>query len=303
MPLLRTRFAVRVGGLPRMQFSILEKQNGELLVPSRTAERAESNLGPRILEQRYSIHPSPQSAEFTTIKQTINTEDGKTETSAILTDAVKLKTGFAVVFVRRVQDLTPERYALRDTKKKHERTVFLADLDPKQHTMFFGLFVGHPDTPFEALPNDVVVSHFPFKKFKIIILATAKLMPVHYTTDYSHAITLAPEMVHDAQSKAVFRYQMQGKSAAICLRQFHNSVTMLEKMLWEKALLEPGLTEPHIVEFIKDRINELSYVTTTSLELGTGQQSIRMLGDGKPPSHQSKPRPPEFFRRRGRWED
>ena len=167
--------------------------------------------------------------------------------------------------------------------------------------MFFGLFVGHPDAPFDALPGDVVVSHFPFKKFKIILLATAKLMPTHYTTDYSHAITLPPATAPDAQSKAVFRYHMQGKPAAICLRQFQNSVTMLEKMLWEKALLE--VTEPTLIEFINERIKELGDVTLTSVESGTDQRSIRILSDGKPPSPQSPPQQPVFVRRTGRWED
>jgi hypothetical protein len=119
----------------------LEKANGELIIPTKTGERAENNLGPRLLEQRYSVHPSPQSSEFTTIKQTVNTDDGKTETSVILTDAVKLKTGFAIVFVRRVQDLTPERYAIQSTNRKNERTFVIADLDPVLHTLFISVYL------------------------------------------------------------------------------------------------------------------------------------------------------------------
>jgi hypothetical protein len=141
MALHRTRYAVRIGGSLRILFTVLEKANGELIIPTKTGERAENNLGPRLLEQRYSVHPSPQSSEFTTIKQTVNTDDGKTETSVILTDAVKLKTGFAIVFVRRVQDLTPERYAIQSTNRKNERTFVIADLDPVLHTLFISVYL------------------------------------------------------------------------------------------------------------------------------------------------------------------
>jgi hypothetical protein len=288
-------------GSLRILFTILEKPNGELIIPMKTGERAETNLGPRLLEQRYSIHPSPQSREFTTIKQTVNTDDGKTETSVILTDAVKLKTGFAIVFVRRVQDLMPERYVIQSPNRKNEQTRVLADLDPILHTLFIGVFLGHPDTPFDASHDDVVVSHFPFKEFKVIILSTGKLIPVHYTTDYAHAVTFPPETLPDVNSQAILRTHMQGKTPDICIRQFLNSVRMLEKMLWQKGLLE--VTEPHLVKFIKEKISELDNFTMEPSGLGIGLRSTHRLSDGKSPNPQSPPQPPEFVRRLGRPED
>lgn len=301
MVLHRTRYAVRIDGSLRILFTILEKPDGELIIPMKTGERAENSLGPRLLEQRYSVHPSPQSPEFTTIKQTVNTDDGKTETSVILTDAVKLKTGFAIVFSRRVQDLTPERYAIQSTNRKNERTYVLADLDPVLHTLFISVFVGHPDTPFDVSSDDAVASHFPFKEFKIIILSTAKLIPVHYTTDYSHAVTFPPETLPDVRLQFILRAHMQGKPPDICIRQFLNSVTMLEKMLWEKGLLE--VTEPHLIEFIKEKISELDNFTMEPSGLGTGPRAVHTLSDGKPPNSRSPTRPPEFSRRIGRLED
>jgi hypothetical protein len=301
MSLHRTRYAVRINGSLRILFTILEKPNGELIIPMKTGERAESKFGPRLLEQRYSVHPSPQSLEFTTIKQTVNTDDGKTETSVILTDAAKLKTGFAIVFVRRIQDLTPERYEIKSANRKAERTYVVADLDPALHTLFIGVFIGHPDTPFHASNDGIVVSHFPFKEFKVIILSTARIMPVHYSTDYAHAVTFPPETFPDTKSQVILRTHMQGKSPDICTRQFFNSVRVLEKMLWEKGLLE--VTEPHFIEFIKQRIAEIDDFTLGPSGLDTGPRSTHTLSDEKSPNPQSAPLPPEFSRRIGRIED
>jgi hypothetical protein len=300
MSLTRTRFAVRIGGKSRILFSILEKPNGELIVPSKTAEKADNSDGPRLLEQRYSIHPSPKSSEFTMVKQTLNTVDGKTEDSVVLTDAVKLKTGFSIIFVRRVQSLSSDRYVIEATKKQDERTVVLADFDESLNSFFFGVFLGHPDTPFDIPSDDrVVVNHFYFKKFKIILLATVMQIPSHYTTDYSHAVTFRPQSVSDPQSQEVMRYQMQGKPAAICLQQFNNSVKMLAKILWERALLE--LTEPDLIIYVKEKIAEID-VTLTPVGLGIGPRLVHMLSDGKPPNPQS-PQPPAFVRRTGQFED
>jgi hypothetical protein len=189
MALQITRFSVRIECIPRVLFSVFEKPNGELIIPIRTAERLDGPDGPRLREQRYSIHPSPRSADYTTIKQTINADSSRSITSVVLTDAVKKKSGFSIVFVRRVQDLNHEKYTLRRAQKKGERIFVLADLDPVLHTFFFGIFLCHPETKFDASAPGIVVSLFPFKEFKIVILATALLMPTHYTSDFAHAVT------------------------------------------------------------------------------------------------------------------
>jgi hypothetical protein len=301
MPLSKTRFVVRIADSPRILFSILEKPNGELIVPIRTAERFTDGTGPRLLEQRYSIHPSPGSPDFTTIKQTINVHEGKSVTSVILTDAIKKRSGFSLIFVRRVQNLTPDRYAIKLPLKTNERAFVLADLDPDLHTLFFGLFIGHPDSTFDASAADVFVAQFPFKECKIVILMSAFLMPAHYTSEFAHAVTLPPETAPDEVTRATLRYQMQGKSAGICVRQFRNAVKLLSKRLWEKALTE--VTEPELIEFINDKIRETGDVTMTPVEEDTGPQSIHMLSDGTPLNPQSPPQPPESVQRKGQPED
>jgi len=282
MPLYRTRFAARIGGIPRILFSIIEKQNGELLLVPKTGARMETHDGPLLLEQRYSIHPSPNSAEFTTIKQTLNAEDGQSITSVILTDAVKKKTGFSIIFVRRVQNLESDRYILKESTKKHERTFVLAEYDPDLYTMLFGVLIGHPDTKFDATASGIVVNHFPFKQFKIILLESIVMMPSHSTSQYTHAVTLPPEEATYGMSTEHLRYQMAGKSPDICIVQYQNSVKTLVRNFWIAVL--PELTRPELIEYAKEQIALVSDVSLVALEGGTNPLSIQMLTSGKPPN-------------------
>lgn len=282
MPQHRTIFAVRISGAPRILFSIIEKQNGELFLVPKTADRMDTGDGPLLLEQRYSIHPSPNSAEFTTIKQTLNAADGQSITSVLLTDAIKKRNGFSIISVRRVQDLSGNRYILKEQTKKNERTLILAEYDPSLYTMFFGILIGHPDVIFDASASGVVVGHFPFSRFKIILLTSIVMMPSHYSTQYTHAVTLPPEQPMLGMSQETLRYQMTGKSPEICMVQYQNSVKTLVKNFWEMIL--PELTDPEAINYAKEQIELVSDVALTALSPGTNPLSIHILTSGKSPN-------------------
>jgi len=81
------------------------------------------DTSPSILEWRISIHPSLTSEAFTTVKKTTVLADGKRITAVALTDAVKGKTGFSGIFVRRSEDLSGDRYAPLGKLKVGDRLV------------------------------------------------------------------------------------------------------------------------------------------------------------------------------------
>ena len=74
--------------------------------------------GTPILEQRFSIHPSLKSAEFTTVKHTTNLADGKRIVHTALTDAVKGKTGFFMIFARRAPIMSADKYFLSERRQE-----------------------------------------------------------------------------------------------------------------------------------------------------------------------------------------
>jgi len=282
MPQSTSRFAINFPAGTRILFSIVEKSNGELILPIKSAERMgpDWTTGPTVLEHRYSIHPSSKSADFTTIKQTINLEGGKRITTVALTDAIKKKSGFSIVLVRRCQNLveSPQPMFL---PKPRDRLLALNGFDPIMYTLFFGIFVGHPDTKFDATADEIVIAPFYFQKFQVLLMASLFYMPSHHTTEMLHALTSPPELAKHQPQEAVLRHLMTGKSPEICVRQYRTSVRWLAKSFLEKML--PQLTTPSTADFVRGQIAELGNVTLSSQELGTTGQLIHMLSDGNPP--------------------
>jgi hypothetical protein len=276
-----TRFAVRVPDGERILFSIVEKTNGELILPISGAEKMGTDwtTGPNVREQRYSIHPSPKSADFTTLKLTIVLEGHPSTTIVALTNAVKKKSGFSIILVRRCQNLVhatqrPIRHKPRD------KLVTLPEFDPMKFTLFHGLFVGHPKSKFDATEPNVIIAPLFFKNFQIIVMASLFRMPSHRTTESVHALTARPESAKHAQQEALLRFLMTGRPPEICIRQYNNSVNWLAKRFMERIL--PETLNPETAAAIQNRISSLGDVTLTQQELGITGKTILMLRDGKP---------------------
>jgi hypothetical protein len=158
-------FTTRVEEKPRVLFSVLEKKNGELIIPVRSAERYGHTYSSAIpiLEQRFSIHPSLKSKDYTTIKHTTNLVDGTQVSSVALTDAIKLRTGFSIVYVKRVQDLSPEKYLLSEADANSSTLIKLPPIKPPTEMLFYGLLVGPIEIEFKAKDPDVLVIQHCFK--------------------------------------------------------------------------------------------------------------------------------------------
>jgi hypothetical protein len=276
-----TKFAVRVPDGERILFSIVEKTNGELILPISGAEKMgiDWTTGPNVREQRYSIHPSPKSADFTTVKLTIVLEEHPSTTIVALTNAVKKKTGFSIILVRRCQNLVhatqrPIRH------KPQDQLVTLPEFDPTKFTLFHGLFVGHPKSKFDATEPNVIIAPLFFKNFQIVVMASLFRMPSHRTTEFLHALTVRPEAAKHEQQEALLRFLMTGRPPEICIRQYKNSVNWLAKRFLERML--PEALNPETAAAIRDRIGSLGDVTLTQQDLGITGQTILVLRDGKP---------------------
>jgi hypothetical protein len=294
-----TRFAIRIPDGIRTLFTVIEKPNGELVIPIKGADRfgADWKAGKRVLEQRYSIHSSPRSKEFNVIKQTINLEGGQSITMAALTDAVKLKNGFSIILVRRCQRLTDDP---PEEIKPNEPAFVLPEFDPSFFTLFHAIFVGHPDTVFDASDPDVVAAAFPFKKFEIVVMASLRKLPSHRTTDFLHSVTMPPETKLDEQ--AVRRFLMTGRSPEICFQQYRNSVKLLTRR-YLTLILETEDLSPKAVERIQQELAEIGDVELTLVEAGPNQPAIHMLTSGPLPDSRSSALHSEFLRGRANRED
>jgi hypothetical protein len=292
MPDTTTRFGVRVTGGFRTLFTVIEKRSGELIIPIKGADRfgPDWNSGKKVLEQRYSIHPSPKSYEFNVLKQTINLEGGESLTTAALTDAVKAKRGFAILFTRRCQGFAHRPV---ETINPNEVTYALAEFDETMFNLMHAIFVGSPDSEFDARDENVVINSIAFKKFKIVLMASLYALPSHHTTEMLHALTLPPEKAQEQY--AVRRFLMQGRSPEICLQQYHNSVKLLARRFLNMILETEKNLDERTVEMIRADLAKIGEVGLTDIEWGPGRPKVHLLTSGPLPLFYQLHSIPNFF--------
>ena len=286
MPLGRTIHTVNVAGKPRVLFSILEKPNGELIVPFRLLERRGANYmtGTPILEQRFSIHPSLKSAEFTTVKHTTNLADGKRIVHTALTDAVKGKTGFFMIFARRAPIMSADKYLLSERDRNRSTIVDLPEYNQATHTLFYSLFVGPNEIEFRGPENrEVIVKQYSLKRFRIVFVAGLLSLPSVHSSEFMHILTMDPSLSSDTSEQEVWRGRMRGSPDHICLLKFKNAGFRLAKRFLEYVLSTGEVADPEIIALIDLRVAEYQRLILP-LEVDIGPQLARTQTDAKPPS-------------------
>ena len=280
MPPRRTRIAVEVEGVPRALFSILEKSNGELIMPLTSAPRygrhgGEWDDAPNVLEQRISIHPSSNSSTYTTIKRTTNLSDNRSLTSVALTDAVKERTGFSGVFTRRVEDLSGDGYAPLGRVRLGDRILWVPEFDRKRYTLFFAVYVGHPKMEFNINDRDamLLIEPIAFKEFQIITMFWLEPMPSHYTSEIAYNVTHDPQT--PSEPNITSSSFMSGSSPTDCVKLFRNSITALTARLLK--IVGNETTNPQTLEWIKMRLDQLPKQEITRLKFANDQQSTYIV--------------------------
>jgi hypothetical protein len=279
MPRIRTIFAVEVEDGLCPLFTVVEKPSGELTIGIASAERfgSDHTQGPEVREQRYSIHPSPRSADYTTIKHTLNLSDGQQITHVIVTDAVKRRTGFASVLVRRMPNPEQSGRRVSDKDRATSQIYCLPKYDPSQFTLFHGLFVGPRGLKFGAQHEGVGIVQHEFRCFSLVIPATYSAVPSHHTTEYMHILTLRPEHPNNPDLETALRKQMSGRSDEACLRQYRFSYLDLMKRFLTARL--PDLTNPetenHMRDFIREIEGEMQQIEGVGIILISGHTPTR----------------------------
>jgi hypothetical protein len=301
MPYNTTRFAIRIPGGIRTLFKVIEKSSGEIIISIKGGTfygyQNDGAPGPRVLEERYSLHPSPKSKEFNVFKHTLNLEGGRSITTAALTDAIKLKNGFSIVFARRCQRLSD---GPAEQPKTNEQTFVLAEYDESMFNLMHAIFVGHPDSNFDAKDPDIIANSFPFRMFQIVVTASLYALPSHSSTELLHSLTLRPEDEEVQYEER--RFLMRGRSPTICLEQYRNSVRLLASRFIKLILRTEIDLDPKTVEMLEGDLAKIGEVGLTDIELGPNQPEVHMLTSGPTPIARSLLLHSEFLRRKGKPE-
>jgi hypothetical protein len=146
MSLLRKRLTVTSNGIPRSLALIEEDHKGDVYIRLNSGNQI--GLGDQaaaILQHRFSIHPSPRSLKYSTLKCTMDLANGKILRAVALTEAVKSGQGFTILYVSRASEMSAPRY---DFELGDEEIVDLGDVDFSKWALIHGIFVGNTGTPF-----------------------------------------------------------------------------------------------------------------------------------------------------------
>jgi hypothetical protein len=216
------RFTIDVKGTPRSVLSLGLGKHGDVFMHLHSAAHvteagvlvsSPSSLsyhGERIAEQRYSIHPSKESANFNTITHTLRLVTGQTIPSRQVTDAIKTKT-FAPVYARRCPDLSEARYI---AKRQAATTISLGSYDPKRFTLLHAVCVGSSAKQFNlGTPGNINVAQTTLGEVRIVVLWSFLCIPSHASGNIIHVLTGDPDAVEGENEKAMLKRLMKGNSA------------------------------------------------------------------------------------------
>jgi hypothetical protein len=223
MPDLKARFVIDVGGTKRELFSAIEKEKtGDVILVLKSAlstgPSPHDPNGVEIAEQRISLHPSPDSPDHTTVKQTLALRDGQVRTMVLLTRGPKAGR-FGAVLERRSIHLHDERYLLTESRSKNAEIIDIGNYDPESSTLFWGIYVGCRDVTFDAVPSKKISIHqHCMAGFRIVLLSSLSDFPSYRTCGTCNFFS-APVDQHPHAADGINR-TMDGFSATDCI-QFH----------------------------------------------------------------------------------
>lgn len=177
------RVAFRVAGAPRRLFSLGINKSGSVFISFKSdgmfrdlgipAEHIDSvsDLHRRaVREQRYSVHPSENSADGINYIHHHLILDGVPEIETThLTKAIKSSPPrFALLFARRCATLTTDTH--KPESRGANRTVCLDEFDSKKRTLFYCIAVSAENCSFPDQWPDVNVWQYPIGKFRFVVL-------------------------------------------------------------------------------------------------------------------------------------
>jgi hypothetical protein len=212
MKCVQTQVTMQAGGKERALFMIDEdpRKDGDVFIKIRTGLQVGVQPNHTLVrQQRFSVHPSHRSKEFSSIKHTLELVDGRREETVQMSDAVKLKTGVAPVFSLRYGDLSDKRYNV--TQAKGFDKLNLGDFDPKTGTPIVSVFVTHHDFDAPAVCDFGVIHEVRTSLFLLLIVVAyfpIQSFPASWTI--SSITERAPE--DDDHARERMRIRMTGLS-------------------------------------------------------------------------------------------
>jgi hypothetical protein len=216
------RYTIKTDGERRVFLSISERASGDVTVILKHADYhmgVASNPDELIRTQRYSLHVSPKSLDYSTVKHTIELDNGRRLTSAHVTSVVKGDVGrFAILFQRLVPDLRNDKYRIGIHDKA--KICNLGEYDPANFTFSHALIIGSPSHEFPTLGGDFNITQRVFGKFRLVVLWSFLTLPSAPIGRLVHNLTVPPELAGNTELEQQMKNLMDGVDARECINLY-----------------------------------------------------------------------------------
>lgn len=207
---------VRVRAKPRNLLSFRENRDDVYIRVYSGASYGLEAGGEGVIETRFSLHPSPRSEKFITIKHT-RTLASQTLTSVAVTDAAKSEEKFFHIFSNIFTNLRSKNHDV----KKFDSGLYVGELNPRRNSLYVSAFVGHPDSIFDVAPEGLRVDKLNFNKFQVIIITGYIEVPASSMGMTAATFTFRPEIFPDEKGQESAREKMAGYAPDRCF-EIHN---------------------------------------------------------------------------------
>lgn len=228
MPLVKTRITVKTNGKQRALITFRENKKGDFYIGMYSGLQVgipPENIA--IKEHKYSIHVSERIPSKNLIKRTFVLKDGSEKNSYAYTNAIKTKSGFFCISIRRYSDLSSNRY---DTPKEISfKSINIGDFSPSHHTLIIGIFVGSRESVFSKTSDSCLIFPVFSSLFQVIILVAwnnAPATPFAWSMD---SVTMPSEDGMSDEEKLSLLKFMSGNSPDQCISYFKDAVVYLTK--------------------------------------------------------------------------
>jgi hypothetical protein len=215
-------FAIESDDKPRRLLSVNARSSGDLLVSLNASVRARAPGTPinepspelahnrKIIEYRYSVHPSKNSPHgANVIKLTRTLDDGTQITGVINTCAIKADSGFEPIFVRRYTNLRDPYYDINGSPK-----AIVMDSYHTSFTLVLGLFVGPAGREFRWQKcDDFKFIERDFNTFRLILLWSFLGMPATDSGHFFHVATAAGHLSNGLDESDCIKCFNSGRAA------------------------------------------------------------------------------------------
>ena len=237
MPRNRTRFCVSVDGRPRELFAVTEDNSGRLTLTIRSAGHlADGSVRIPTEFHKISVHPNPKSERFNTVHLTWKLTNGEVIERHLLTDAVKKRTGFAHIYIRRCPHLGQEALAPSDEGRPTTKLIIVDDHDPERFIFIHSILIGSPNNEFPSFPGMLPrVTQYAFKNFRVIVLSAQIILRSIRSGAFIYLFTMAHEELRGEWTRRIVGELMQGRAPDECAIEFRVGASELVLVVLESS--------------------------------------------------------------------